>query len=275
MIQDIDFPLVLIDDVYEPLILAARKLYRNRRSSPADLLQQAARRESPPQHVAILSKVFIFGSVVLPGDIDVSNEGSHLVERLEPVCQPIAYINEPVIRQPHAMRQLRDGLFCLRVVNTHPTRARRQHFLDPSPANPLRSPRIHTKAQIERSFQEAGAIIPSGRDPFGASANLRCDQEWGRTGLLAAYRLNTNSMEALELCLSSGENVMTFKFCFDPASTAIYCFPLIAKLIGGALMPVPMLKLHTSCKVLASWAEKVPSGCPMNTRLPAVASAPE
>src|ERR1700730_3320826 len=109
---------------------------------------------------------------------------------------------------------------------------------------------------------------------FAARPKLRCDQR-GRTVLFGRYRLNTNSMEALELCLSSGENVMTFKDCFDPASTAIYCFPLIAKLIGGALMPVPMLKLHTSCKVLASWAEKVPSGCPMNTRLPAVASAPE
>src|SRR5215471_3052963 len=98
MIQDIDFPLVLIDDVYEPLILVARKLHRNRRSPPADLLQQAARRESPPQHMAILSKVFIFSSVVLPGNIDVSNEGPHLVERLKPVCPPIAHINEPVIR---------------------------------------------------------------------------------------------------------------------------------------------------------------------------------
>jgi hypothetical protein len=100
VIQDIGFPLVLIDDVYEPLILVARKLHRNRRSPPTDLLQQAARRESPPQHVAILSKVFIFSSVVLPGDIYVSNEGPHLVERLEPVCQPVAYIKEPVIRQP-------------------------------------------------------------------------------------------------------------------------------------------------------------------------------
>jgi hypothetical protein len=35
VIQDIDFPLILIDDVYEPLILVARKLDRNRRSSSA------------------------------------------------------------------------------------------------------------------------------------------------------------------------------------------------------------------------------------------------
>ena len=39
-------------------------------------------------------------------------------------------------------------------------------------------------------------------------------------------------------------------------------------------MPVPVLKLQSSSSVLASWAEKVPSGSPMNTRFPAVASAP-
>src|SRR5215468_7462496 len=163
MIQDIDFPLVLIDDVYEPLILVARKLHRNRRSPPADLLQQAARREGPPQHVAILSKVFIFSSVVLPGDIDASNEGPHLVERLEPVCQPVAYINEPVIRQPHAMRQLRDGLFCLRVVNTHPTRARRSTSSIQAP--PTRSG-VHGSIRRRRSSAPFRKRAPS--SPRGA-----------------------------------------------------------------------------------------------------------
>src|SRR5262249_39166577 len=42
--------------------------------------------------------------------------------------------------------------------SAHPARARRQHFRDPSPPNPLRSPRIHMKVQTERSLQEAGAI---------------------------------------------------------------------------------------------------------------------
>src|SRR3981081_2965834 len=46
VIQDIDFPLVLIDDIYEPLIWVARKLDRNRRSPHANLLNQAQSSES-------------------------------------------------------------------------------------------------------------------------------------------------------------------------------------------------------------------------------------
>jgi hypothetical protein len=68
--------------------------------------------------VAILAKIFIFRSVVLPWDIDVSLEGPHLVERLEPVCQPVAHIKESVIGQPHAMRQLPDVLFRFGVVQS-------------------------------------------------------------------------------------------------------------------------------------------------------------
>ena len=55
----------------------------------------------------------------------------------------------------------------------------------------------------------------------------------------------------------------------------MYCLPFTEYVIGGALMPVPTSKRHSSFSVLASWAVKPPSGWPRNTRLPAVASAPE
>src|SRR6516225_895263 len=115
-IQDVDFPLVLIGDIYEPLIWIARELHRDRRSPPADLLHQAARRKSPPQRMAIPAKVFVFRSVVLPRNINVPFEGSHLVENLQPVCHPVACIYQAVIRQSHAMRQFLDVLFRLAVV---------------------------------------------------------------------------------------------------------------------------------------------------------------
>src|SRR5271163_3423449 len=115
-IQDIDYPLVLIDDIYQALIWVARKLDRNRRSPSADLLHQGTGRESPPQIVAIPAKVFIFRGVVLPWEIDAFLEVAHLVERLQPVGLPVAHIDQPVIGQPHAMRLLLDVLFRLGVV---------------------------------------------------------------------------------------------------------------------------------------------------------------
>ena len=68
--------------------------------------------------------------------------------------------------------------------------------------------------------------------------------------------------------------MMTFAVCFEPTKTAMNCLPLTVKVTGGALMPVPVLKLQSSLSVLASWAKNVPSGWPRNTRLPAVASKP-
>src|SRR5260370_1677244 len=47
-IQDIDFPLVLIDDVYEPLIGVTRKLDRNRSRPLTTLFHPDPSRESPP-----------------------------------------------------------------------------------------------------------------------------------------------------------------------------------------------------------------------------------
>jgi hypothetical protein len=71
VIQNIDFPLILVDDIDELLIGVAGKLDRNRRSPLADLLHQSTRREGPPRRVAIFSKVLILRGVVLPWDIDV------------------------------------------------------------------------------------------------------------------------------------------------------------------------------------------------------------
>ena len=68
----------------------------------------------------------------------------------------------------------------------------------------------------------------------------------------ACYSPNTYSIDADEVFLSSGAFGMTEFGCFEPTSTAMYCLPLIAKLIGGALMPVPALKLQSSFSVLAS-----------------------
>src|SRR6516225_3959027 len=45
VIQDIDFPLILIDDINELLAGVAGKLDRDRRGPPADLLHQGTRRE--------------------------------------------------------------------------------------------------------------------------------------------------------------------------------------------------------------------------------------
>src|SRR5438552_17427159 len=71
----------------------------------------------------------------------------------------------------------------------------------------------------------------------------------------ACYSPNTYSLDAVEVSLSSGAFGMTEFGCFEPTSTAMYCLPLTAKLTGGALMPVPALKLQTSFNVLASWAD--------------------
>src|SRR5258708_33308210 len=40
------------------------------------------------------------------------------------------------------------------------------------------------------------------------------------------YRLNTNSMEAVEVFFSSGENGMKFCDCREPPRTATYCLPV-------------------------------------------------
>src|SRR5262249_37320506 len=58
---------------------------------------------------------------------------------------------------------------------------------------------------------------------------------------------NTNSIDAVELFLSSGAKPTTNADCRDPPSTAMYCLPPAEKLTAGALMPVPTLKLHTCC----------------------------
>src|ERR1700724_1047349 len=67
-----------------------------------------------------------------------------------------------------------------------------------------------------------------------------------------AYIVNTNNIDAVALLRNSGALPSTCSRIAEPASTATYCLPLIAKVIGGALMPVPMLKFHTSSKVFAS-----------------------
>ena len=43
-----------------------------------------------------------------------------------------------------------------------------------------------------------------------------------------AHRLNTNSMEAVEVFFSSGENGMTFWDWREPTRTAMYCLPFTA-----------------------------------------------
>jgi len=57
---------------------------------------------------------------------------------------------------------------------------------------------------------------------------------------------NTYSIDAVELSLNSGNSASICCDCFDPTSTATYCLPLIENVIGGALMPVPVLKLQSS-----------------------------
>src|SRR5256885_5707523 len=116
---------------------------------------------------------------------------------------------------------------------------------------------------------------PAQRDGIFEMASTRRARRVER--LLAArnYSANTNSIDADDVCLSSGALLMTLADWRAPASTATYCLPLTEKEIGGALMPVPTLKLQTSAKVLASCAENVPSTWPMKTRLPAGAHAPE
>src|ERR1043166_194642 len=85
---------------------------------------------------------------------------------------------------------------------------------------------------------------------------------------------NTYTIEAVDVCLSSGAFGMMRFGCFEPTSTAMNCLPLTEKLIGGALMPVPALNVQTSLRVLASYADSVPSTWPVKTRLPAVPRAP-
>ena len=66
------------------------------------------------------------------------------------------------------------------------------------------------------------------------------------------YSPNTYSIEAGELCLSSGYSAISAGFCRAPANTAMYYLPLIANAMGGARKAAPALKLHNSCRLLPS-----------------------
>src|SRR5258708_6075475 len=55
-----------------------------------------------------------------------------------------------------------------------------------------------------------------------AGANLKRAEPAG------SYRLNTYTMDAVELFFSSGAPCMTNGDCFEPARTAMYCLPLTA-----------------------------------------------
>src|SRR5262245_60021458 len=68
----------------------------------------------------------------------------------------------------------------------------------------------------------------------------------------AVQRPNTYSIEATDMVLSSGNSASVCDVCLDPTSTAIYCLPLTEYVIGGAVKPVPALKLQSGCSVFAS-----------------------
>src|SRR5690349_12079194 len=60
----------------------------------------------------------------------------------------------------------------------------------------------------------------------------------------------------------------------DPAATATYCLPSMAKDIGDAKTDAPHWKCHSTLPEAASSAMKFPSASPVNTSPPAVDSAP-
>src|SRR5262249_46591020 len=90
----------------------------------------------------------------------------------------------------------------------------------------------------------------------GRARKHRCERNRANKDVTSAHRAdhspNTNSIDAVELFLSSGYSVSSAGFCRAPASTATYCLPLIANVMGGARKAVPALKLHKSCSVLPS-----------------------
>src|SRR5260370_4112544 len=60
----------------------------------------------------------------------------------------------------------------------------------------------------------------------------------------------------------------------DPAATATYCFPSIAKVIGEEYTDAPHWKCQSALPVAASSVMKFPSASPVNTIPPAVESTP-
>src|SRR5262249_20940382 len=73
-----------------------------------------------------------------------------------------------------------------------------------------------------------------------------------RASWTQAHNPNTYSIEATDIVLSSGNSASVCDVCRDPTSTAINCLPLTEYVIGGAVKPVPALKLQSGCSVLAS-----------------------
>jgi hypothetical protein len=73
----------------------------------------------------------------------------------------------------------------------------------------------HTNHRVGR----ADFSIPTSRRPCAQPVNLFMLCRF------LYYRVNTNSIEAGALFLSSGRLPMTKGDCLEPASTAIYCFP--------------------------------------------------
>ena len=60
---------------------------------------------------------------------------------------------------------------------------------------------------------------------FGWGEGVRMRKRRVRDSLLD-YSPNTNSMEAVDVCLSSGAFGMIAFGCLEPTSTATYCLPL-------------------------------------------------
>src|SRR5262249_54982153 len=58
------------------------------------------------------------------------------------------------------------------------------------------------------------------------------------------------------------------------AATAMYCLPSTMYDVGGEFTPAPHWNDHSFLPLAASYALKFPLPSPVNTRLPAVASAP-
>ena len=132
-----------------------------------------------------------------------------------------------------------------------------------------------SEAQRALAYQEL--LIAEGSDwnwwygPEHHSANDRDFDELYRKHLSNVYQ----ALGAAPPDPKSDAPKATKKLVVVASNTPLACF---AMRIGGdqvdVSMPVPVLKLHTSLSVLASWAAKVPSGSPKNTRFPAVAKAP-
>src|SRR5215510_11124196 len=76
--------------------------------------------------------------------------------------------------------------------------------------------------------------------PFGRVTNGQSDSQ----------RLNTYSIEVFCKSFSAGVLFNRSLVCaLPPISTATYCLPLTAKVIGGAELKEPVLKLHSGFSV--------------------------